>query len=543
MVEGRDDASGTARLGGGRLIPAAVLIALALAAVTAFVVVRRAVDDQNGRILRERTGEVGLLLQSAVTDLSSTMQPLGVAQRLGGTAQFQRLADAQTAAAPTQTLALVRATGGAPTVVAVSGAPATSVGATLTGAPAQAVAAAVASGKLEATPVFHAAGSPMIGFALGPPATAPGTAVLLEAAIHPKPSATHQVTQQQAFNELDVALYATGRPSPGQLVLATTATPLGGQVATDRITIGDGQWLLAARARESLVGTYADAVPWIVLGVGLLGAVVAAGIVLFFQRRRDYALALVDARTAELNTSLDQLEDAQARLVFQERLAAIGQVAAAVGHELRNPLGVLTNSLYLLRAAVPGGDSVKVERHLATAEREIGAAVVIVEGLLDFARQHEPDPEPVSLGELVDESLSVASPPPGIAIVRLGVDELADIRVDRQQLRQVLLNLLTNAYAAMAGEGVLTIEAAADGDDVRVTVTDTGSGMDEETANHIFDPFYTRKAKGIGLGLAVTRRIVEAHDGAIAVTSTPDVGTTFTISLPRALSGAEAVQA
>jgi signal transduction histidine kinase len=99
----------------------------------------------------------------------------------------------------------------------------------------------------------------------------------------------------------------------------------------------------------------------------------------------------------------------------------------------------------------------------------------------------------------------------------------------------VLLNLLTNAYAAMDGTGVLTIEAAADGGGVEIRVTDSGSGMDEETVNHIFDPFYTRKAKGIGLGLAVTRRIVEAHGGTIAARSAPGEGTTFVIGLPGAL--------
>jgi signal transduction histidine kinase len=99
----------------------------------------------------------------------------------------------------------------------------------------------------------------------------------------------------------------------------------------------------------------------------------------------------------------------------------------------------------------------------------------------------------------------------------------------------VLLNLLTNAYAAMEGTGVLTIEAAPGAGGVEIRVTDSGAGMDEETVNHIFDPFYTRKAKGIGLGLAVTRRIVEAHGGTIAARSAPGEGTTFVIGLPGAL--------
>lgn len=534
MEQVRDDAAAPRSWRGGRLLPAAVFAALALAAVGAFLVVRANVANQNKRLLRERTGEVALLLQSAVGNLPTSLQSLGVAQRLGGTQAFLSAANAQTSRSPTQTATLVRTGGGAATVLAAAGiAPVFPKGTTLHGVPARAVAAA-ANGTLTATPVFRFGQTRLIGFALGPPATAPGRAILLVVPIDPRPTAQHRVTRQRPFDELDAVLYASPHPDPSQLVLTTTKLPLTGQVAHRLVAVGGTHWLLEADARSPLAGSFADDVPWIVLAVGLVGAVVATGVVLIFQRRRDYALTLVDARTAQLNASLEELSDAQARLVFQERLAAIGQVAAAVGHELRNPLGVLTNSLYLLRTAVPGGDREKIERHLATAEREIGAAVVIVEGLLDFARQSEPEPEAFDLDALVDESLEVAAPPPGIEVTRRGLDGIG-VRADRQQLRQVLLNLLTNAYAAIDGTGALTIEAAPDGGGVEIRVTDSGAGMDEETVNHIFDPFYTRKAKGIGLGLAVTRRIVEAHGGTIAARSAPGEGTTFVIGLPGAL--------
>jgi signal transduction histidine kinase len=526
---------------GGRWLPLAVLMGLSLVAVAIFVVVRRAVDDQNGRILKERTGEVGLLLQSAVSDLSSAMQPLGVAQRLGGVQAFQQVADTETAIANTRTIALVRRSGGRLVVVAVSGRPVLSKGQTLSGPPAQAVASGIATGKLTGTTVFHSGSARLLGFALGPPTSAAGTAVLLLTRVDPDAAANGPVAQQAPFHELAVALFATGHANTSQLLLATAPTPLSGQTARKTVTVGNQRWLLVTSARQPLVGSFANAVPWIVLGVGLFGTLVATGVVLMFQRRRNYALALVDARTAQLNASVEELEDAQARLVFQERLAAIGQVAAAVGHELRNPLGVLTNSLYLIRSTISSGDEERVERHLATADREIAAAVVIVEGLLDFARQSAPDPDMIDLADLVDESLSVATAPAGVEVVRIGLDGFPRVRVDRQQMRQVLLNLLTNAYAAMDGQGVLTVEAVPFGETVEIKVSDTGSGMDEETANHIFDPFFTRKAKGIGLGLAVTRRIVAAHGGTIAVESKPDIGTTFVIDLPGALVAAEEV--
>src|SRR5204863_7864490 len=109
------------------------------------------------------------------------------------------------------------------------------------------------------------------------------------------------VTRQRPFDELDAALYASPHPEPSQLVLTTTKLPFTGDVAHRLVPVGSTHWLLTAQARTPLAGSYANDVPWIVLAVGLVGAAVAMGVVLIFQRRRDYALALVDARTAQLN--------------------------------------------------------------------------------------------------------------------------------------------------------------------------------------------------------------------------------------------------
>jgi signal transduction histidine kinase len=151
-------------------------------------------------------------------------------------------------------------------------------------------------------------------------------------------------------------------------------------------------WLLTASPRKPLVGSFANAVPWVLLGLGLLVALVATAIVLALLRRRDYALTLVDQRTTDLKRSLGQLEDAQGRPVLPERLAAIGQVAAAVGHELRNPLGVLTNSLYLIRVTTPNADQPPTSRHLdpftqangqSGRETGLGLGLYIVRGLVE----------------------------------------------------------------------------------------------------------------------------------------------------------------
>jgi signal transduction histidine kinase len=108
------------------------------------------------------------------------------------------------------------------------------------------------------------------------------------------------------------------------------------------------------------------------------------------------------------------------------------------------------------------------------------------------------------------------------------------VNADRDQLRQALLNLITNGFEAMPDGGVLTVSATTAGGSAQITVTDTGTGMSAETREKIFTPFYTGKVRGIGLGLAVTKRVVDAHGGTITVESTPSVGTSFTISVPAA---------
>jgi signal transduction histidine kinase len=134
------------------------------------------------------------------------------------------------------------------------------------------------------------------------------------------------------------------------------------------------------------------------------------------------------------------------------------------------------------------------------------------------------------MGDLVTEALSVVPPPDGVQVIQRGGSQVVD--VDRDQIRQVLLSLITNAYDAMPGGGVLTVSTTSEPGSAQITVTDTGMGMDQETRDSIFTPFFTKKARGIGLGLAVTKRVVEAHGGTIAVQSTPAAGTSFTLTLP-----------
>jgi signal transduction histidine kinase len=265
--------------------------------------------------------------------------------------------------------------------------------------------------------------------------------------------------------------------------------------------------------------------------VALLIGVAMTAVVEGVGRRRDYALALVDQRTAALRASLSELERMQHALVANERLAALGQMAATVGHELRNPLGVLTNSMYLIRGALsPRGDD-RLRRQLDTADREISAATLIVSDLLEFSRPRVAHPVPVDLAELIAEAVSVAPPPSGISVDQQ-TDGVAPVFVDRDQIRQVLLNLLTNAYEAMPEGGEVTLAVRVVDAEIEVTVSDTGVGMDDATRERVFEPFFSLKTKGTGLGLAVSKRIVEDHTGSLEIMSEPDRGATVRLRLP-----------
>jgi signal transduction histidine kinase len=522
----------------GWLLPLVVPLVLAIAAVAAFLAAEKSINDQETRILRERTSEVELILSNTIANIPSSLRALGVAARLGDAPESAFLSEAR--ATPSATgaepdVALVRMDGDTPVVAAALGrAPAT--GSRLTGQRAEVVRRALRSPELAPTEVFRDGDSSRLGFAVGPPTTPPGTVIYQEAPISPEAS---QVGQQDAFHEIKAIIYATAQPRPDQIVIATTPEKVlkGDDVARGSVPIGDRKWLLLTSPREPLVGSFATAVPWIVLGGGLLGAALAGVVIVVLLRRRDYALELVDERTGELRQSLGALEDAQSRLVLQERLAAIGQVAAAVGHELRNPLGVLTNALYLVRARVPESEREAVGRHLDIAEREVAASANIVESLLDFAREREPATASVDLADLLEEALSVAPPPADVRVERR-IETLPSIRADRQQLRQVLLNLLTNGYEAMDGSGTLTLDARPVNGHVELRVADTGTGMDPETAARVFEPFFTTKAKGIGLGLPVTKRIMEMHGGTIVAESEAGAGTTFVLTVPVMVDGA-----
>ncbi|HEU4628116.1 MAG TPA: ATP-binding protein [Gemmatimonadaceae bacterium] len=254
----------------------------------------------------------------------------------------------------------------------------------------------------------------------------------------------------------------------------------------------------------------------------------------------------VAERTARLETALRELELAHAELVKKERLAMLGQLASAVGHELRNPLGVMTNALYVIEQCVPDGPPL-VREYLDLLRGQIAASERIVGDLLDTARVRAPAPEAVALGEFVDAQLHRLGATPGVAIERRIGDDVPPVRMDPTQLSQILLNLVTNAVQAM-GEGggedgaggrlIIEATAAEAGDRVRLAVTDTGPGMPPEVLDRIFDPLFTTKARGLGLGLWVSQSLASANGATLHAASRPGEGATFTLDMPAAVPAA-----
>jgi len=240
-----------------------------------------------------------------------------------------------------------------------------------------------------------------------------------------------------------------------------------------------------------------------------------------------------------LNTLIDLdlaiIEDAyQAEhLVRQqrvERLATIGQIAGGIAHELRNPLNVVKTSVYyLLNAKNPTPE--KTADHLHRIERQVDLSEQVISALSTIAKLPNPDLQPVSVQELVADALQAESLPDSVEVTVSCPETLPSVLVDAKQLRICLGNLIRNAADAMPAGGRLTITARAHDGYVEVAITDTGTGIPAENLRRIMEPFYSTKARGIGLGLALTRAILDKNKGVMRVTSQVGHGSTFVVRL------------
>jgi signal transduction histidine kinase len=250
-----------------------------------------------------------------------------------------------------------------------------------------------------------------------------------------------------------------------------------------------------------------------------------------------------------------QLVDAQEELVRKEKLSILGQLSGSVGHELRNPLGVMSNAVYFLKMVLAEADET-VKEYLGIIDNEIGNSLRIITDLLDFARTKAPQRRAVTPQELVRQSLGRCSIPENVTVTVDFPEELPRLNVDPLQMGQVLTNIINNGVQAMSNGGALYVAARladnagaplqgfpalADHTEdslqetavsVEISVADTGEGISRENMKKLFQPLFTTKAKGIGLGLVVCKNLVEANGGRIEVASRLGEGTTFTVIMP-----------
>jgi signal transduction histidine kinase len=235
----------------------------------------------------------------------------------------------------------------------------------------------------------------------------------------------------------------------------------------------------------------------------------------------------------EVDIRTKDLEQVQEKLIRSERLAAVGELASGVGHELRNPLNVIRNCAYLLNMALTEKSDEEASNTLKVLDKQIDIANKIVTDLLDFTRIKPPTQVRVELKSLIEESLSWTTIPEHVSVnVNLN-GHAKHLRTDPEQMNRVFTNLISNAVQAMNGKGgEVNISAAADNAYLSVIFQDNGCGIPEENLQKIFEPLFTTKPKGIGLGLAISKRLVEQNGGKIEVASQVGKGTTFTVKIP-----------
>ncbi|QDU19416.1 sensor histidine kinase [Urbifossiella limnaea] len=241
-----------------------------------------------------------------------------------------------------------------------------------------------------------------------------------------------------------------------------------------------------------------------------------------------------EAVEVSVTAVLDRLRQVERDALRAEQLALVGQMAAGVAHEVRNPLMAI--KLLVQAAADPHRAAPFRPRDLAVIEGEIVRLEGIVSGFLDFARPPAPDKQVVDLAPVVTGAVAAFRGRADLQKVALVVDVSAAapaVHADPNQLRQVLHNLVGNALDAQPGGGEVRVTAAAAGGDVEVRVEDRGGGPPADLGERIFDPFVSTKPTGVGLGLSICRRIVESHGGAIRAVARPGGGAVFTVRLPR----------
>ncbi|MCX7905541.1 MAG: ATP-binding protein [Elusimicrobiales bacterium] len=234
----------------------------------------------------------------------------------------------------------------------------------------------------------------------------------------------------------------------------------------------------------------------------------------------------VEARTRELKS-------AQEELIKKERLAAMGQMASVVSHEIRNPLAVINNSIYFIKTKLGSSVDPKVLKHINIIESEIRQANGIIDEILSFARTRELNPKVTELNSYLEELLSTYPFPQHIVLEKIFYTGKLMVNIDQDEMNQVIRNLIKNAIEVMPEKGKITVRTDITPEKMsRIDIEDTGPGIPQEVLDKLFTPFFTTKARGTGLGLAVVKKVIERHKGKVEISTQIGKGTCFKLYLP-----------
>jgi signal transduction histidine kinase len=510
-------------------ISLAIAVVIVLATVGGYFFLQHSVDQQESALLEGQTTDAGETASSVFGQLTTSVSSDATLVKLtgGSPSTFETLNPPSTNSP--LSINLIRKTGAQYVAVVATG-EGLSTGQVLSG-PALATVKMATDGGVTTGPVTSNGKLSYARFAAN---AGGGLYVYEQFAINPHINVAAALGSQ-AFSELNVALYGPGATGPQNLLVTTTRQlPLTGSTAHTTVKVGASDWTLIATAKAPFVSGLASSAPLILLVLGLFIALIVALTMETVQRRHRYAQSLVAERTADLNASLQELKDTQDALVQSERLTAVGEMASVIGHELRNPLAAVTNSLFIVRNDL-GEVSPTAEKYLSLAERETSKAAALADDLTAFVRPRELKKTEIELPDLIDEVLGATPHPDGVEVL-VDVAPVAIVG-DRGQLAEVLTNLVTNAFQAMPMGGTLRLGGSSGPTGVKVVVEDTGDGVDQTVMDHVFEPFFTTKTTGTGLGLAIVHRLVAAHDGDVTLENLASGGVRVTVVLPAVREG------
>jgi signal transduction histidine kinase/ActR/RegA family two-component response regulator len=533
----RKSRSGLGLLRLGRL-SMAILLVMTAGSVAFFFLIRSIVADQESRILHEHSGELALLLDESVQN-DTTLLPLVATTSNAKLPKAFAEVTAVLDDGGKSSVDVYMVHGGQLRTVNHAGKSALGVETASKGAALLERAAATKGlvGGLIGSGVSRAltiADGNTDGIVVAE------TSALGAATVVPTSSGS-------PFSDVDLALYAGARAAPNELLVISGAVPAG-DVDSQFLTIGSDRWLLLTSAKQPLVGAIAADAPWVSLLAGLVTTLLVVTLIEGLARRRSYALALVEERTATLEAALVE----RGRLQLAEQLAREEAESAnrykntfisRMSHELRTPLNAVIGFGQLLERQELSEDQRDSVDHILKGGHHL---LDLINEVLDIARIESGDlglsSEPVLVSTLVGDVLSLVRPLAAqYSINLIGARDSACaeyVFADRQRLQQILLNLLSNGVKYNRVGGTVAVSCEMRGaTHLRIKVADTGYGISQEQLSRLFTPFERLGAErseieGTGIGLVLSRQLADAMGGTLDIESTVGQGSTFWVELP-----------